>query len=90
MGKKHKIGEAWGDEEQPKNPEHPRVMSQNIDRIPINGASERSKRIFGSLSGQDGADVRLCQETGLLWNRLEKGQDWKARTKHSKGPWKVR
>ena len=50
------------------------------------------KKAKGHLdpSRKNWADARLCQETGLLWNGLENGQDWKARTKHLKGTWKVR
>ena len=51
---------------------------------------KKSRKIFRSLSGQDSADVRLHQETGTAWNNPAKGQDWKARTEHLKGHWKVR
>ena len=53
-----------------------RCVSHNINNIPEKAFWQKSKEITQMALGKDGADIRMWQEIGLYWPKLENINKW--------------
>ena len=50
-----------------------------MNNIPEIGYTMKSKEITDMETGRDGADIRMWQETGLYWPKIEENERWSKR-----------
>ena len=69
----------FGDDPSRKTEAVFRVESQNIGNTPQWGTTAKSQQV-ANRAKHSTADVKLWQEIGLCWQKLEKWDQWHART----------
>jgi hypothetical protein len=67
--------EAFGDKLQAKEDNTFRVAVQNIQTLPVNSRTERSRRVINTIASIE-SDVFLMSEVKLYWPRIENQDKW--------------
>ena len=67
--------EIYGDKLQTKEDNTFRVVSQNVQTLPADARSERSRRVVNTIVSTE-ADVFLMNEVKLYWPKVEKQNKW--------------
>ena len=70
------------DAENLRNQQHIWKIGHNVG---LSQSNEKSKQIFGMLSGDNEADVNLFWETRLSWDNVEKQNNCESQVKCLKG-----
>lgn len=67
--------EVFGDSIQPKEENNFRVVSQNIQKLPEDAKSTRSRKVVNTISNTE-ADVFLMSEPSLYWPKVTNENQW--------------
>ena len=74
-----------GDPQHKKKDSRIRIVSHNINRMPLNKYTLKNKCIWQSIEGKDRADIHLYQAKGINWSKIEKQNNLCSREKKIKG-----
>ena len=66
----------FGNKLEPKKKNLFRCATHNINNMPELGWVPKSKEITAMATGKDGADIRMWQEIGLYWPKVEETDKW--------------
>ena len=72
---------TFGSDKSKRNEHTFRCASHNINNIPEKAFWQKSKEITQMAMGKDGADIRMWQEVGLYWPKVDNVNKWHNRLK---------
>ena len=72
----------WGDQKTNLQANIFRCATHNINNLPENKWMPKSREVALMATGKDTADVRLWQEIGLFWPKIQEDDQWNRRTKN--------
>ena len=71
----------FGNKLEPKKKLLFRCATHNINNMPESSWTPKSKEIAAMATGRDGADIRMWQEIGLYWPKVNELDKWGKRIK---------
>jgi hypothetical protein len=74
--------EEYGDKMSRKQDNTLRLMLHNINRLPIDSRSDKSRRLINTIVTKQ-IDISLLTEIGLCWRRIENKDQWFERVRES-------
>ena len=77
---KIKANKAFGNNRKEKDKKLIRCASHNIHNMPEQRFTARSREIAAMAEGKDTADIRMWQEIGLYWPKVNEDDRWYRRT----------
>ena len=69
---KHRKDSQWGDSYNRKPETIIRIISHNINRMPLNKNRDKNKRLWQAIQGKDLVDIHLYQEIGINWSQVKR------------------
>jgi hypothetical protein len=67
--------EAYGDTMRKKSNHTLRIMLHNINRLPIDGRSAKSRKLLSTIATKQ-IDIALLTEVGLYWKKINSRDRW--------------
>ena len=74
-----------GDSQKNKKDTTIRIVTHNINRMPLNKNRPKNKSIWKAIQGRDQTEIHLLQEIGINWSKIEKNNNLYSREKYIKG-----